>query len=60
MAMTTTMTTLYELYKEHCDQQLDERETVLKAQTLFPHCWEKIYTLMNETIKEKERQNDHC
>ena len=30
MATTTTMTTLYELYKEHCDQQLDERETVLK------------------------------
>ena len=54
--MTTQNTTLYELYKEHCDQQLDERETVLKAQTLFPHCWEKIFTLMNQTIKQQGNQ----
>ena len=27
------MTTLYELYQQHIEQQSDERETVLKAQT---------------------------
>ena len=57
--MTTTMTTLYELYKEHVDEQRDELETVLKAQTLFPHCWEKIFTLMNSTIKQQATKNDH-
>ena len=57
--MTTQTTTLYELYKEHVDEQRDELETVLKAQTLFPHCWQQIYSLMNSTIKQKERQNDH-
>ena len=55
--MTTQTTTLYELYKEHCDQQLDERETIREAQRLFPYTWQAIYSLMNETIKEKERKN---
>jgi len=47
------MTTLYELYQQHIEQQSDERETVLKAQTLHPNSWQKIYTLMNETIKQQ-------
>ena len=51
--MITQTPTLYELYRQHINEQSDERETVLKAQTLFPHCWEKIYTLMNETIKQQ-------
>jgi len=51
--MITQTPTLYELYRQHINEQSDELETVLKAQTLFPHCWEKIYTLMNETIKQQ-------
>ena len=58
--MTTTMTTLYELYRQHVDEQRDERETVLEAQKLFPKNWQSIYGLMNETIKQKELQNDYC
>ena len=54
------MTTLNELYKHHISEQLDERETVLKAQKLFPYTWQAIYSLMNQTIKQKERKNDHC
>ena len=57
--MTTQTTTLYELYRQHINEQSDERETVLEAQRLFPYTWQAIYSLMNETIKEKERQNDH-
>ena len=51
--MTTPMTTLNELYRLHVDEQRDERETVLKAQTLHPNSWQKIYTLMNSTIKQQ-------
>jgi len=52
--------TLYELYRQHIDEQSDERETVLEAQRLFPKNWQSIYGLMNETIKKKELQNDYC
>ena len=57
--MTTTMTTLYQLYRQHIDELKDERETVLEAQRLFPYTWQAIYSLMNQTIKQKELQNDH-
>ena len=57
--MTTTMTTLYELYRQHIDELKDERETIREAQRLFPYTWQAIYSLMNETIKQKELQNDH-
>ena len=59
MATTTQTPTIYELYRLHVDEQRDELETVLKAQTLFPHCWQQIYSLMNQTLKQKELQNDH-
>jgi len=52
--------TLYALYRLHVDEQRDERETVLEAQKLFPKNWQSIYSLMNETIKQKERRNDYC
>ena|GEM_PF-1853816 len=58
--MTTPMTTLNELYRQHIDQQSDEHQTVLEAQRLFPYTWRSIYSLMNETIKQKERRNDYC
>ena len=58
--MITQTPTLYELYRQHVEQQSDERETVLKAQKLFPKNWQSIYSLMNETIKKKELQNDYC
>jgi len=51
--------TLETLYRQHCELQLDERQTVLKAQTLFPKNWQQIYSLMNQTIKQKERRNGH-
>ena len=57
--MNTGIPTLYALYRLHVEQQSDERETVLKAQTLHPNSWQQIYSLMNSTIKQKERQNDH-
>jgi len=57
--MITQTPTLYELYRLHVDELKDERETVLEAQRLFPYTWQAIYSLMNETIKQKERQNDH-
>jgi len=53
------MTTLNELYRQHIDQQLDERETILEAQRLFPYTWRSMFSLMNETIKKKERNHDH-
>ena len=58
--MTTQTPTLYELYRQHIDQQSDEHQTVLEAQKLFPKNWQSIYSLMNETIKQKERRNDYC
>ena len=58
--MTTQATTLYALYRQHIDELKDERETVLEAQRLFPYTWQAIYSLMNQTIKQKERRNDYC
>ena len=54
-----TAQTLNELYRQHCEQSLDERETILRAEKLFPYTWRAIYSLMNQTLKEKERQNGH-
>ena len=54
-----TAQTLETLYRQHCEQSLDERETILRAEKLFPYTWRAIYSLMNQTLKEKERQNDH-
>ena len=52
--------TLYALYRQHVDEQRDERETIQEAQRLFPYTWRSIYSLMNSTIKQKERRNDYC
>ena len=60
MITQTQTPTLYALYRLHVDEQRDELETVLKAQKLFPKNWQSIYSLMNETIKKKELQNDYC
>ena len=51
--------TLDQLYRQHVNELKDERETIREAQRLFPYTWQSIYSLMNETIKEKERKNDH-
>ena len=51
--------TLDQLYRQHIDQQLDERQTIQEARRLFPYTWQAIYGLMNQTIKQKERKKLH-
>ena len=51
-----TAQTLNELYRHHISESLAERETIQEAQRLFPYTWTAIYSLMNNTIREKERK----
>ena len=46
--------TLDQLYRQHVNELKDERETIREAQRLFPYTWQAIYSLMNETIKQKQ------
>ena len=48
-----TAQTLETLYRQHCEQSLDERETIQQARQKFPKTWQQIYSLMNQTVKQQ-------
>jgi len=51
--MTTTMATVYELYRQHIRECRDEHETITEAQRLYPNSWQAIFTLMNRPLNNQ-------